>query len=344
MIDVKDATPDIVATIDVWDNTAQKLLSKKNVWRNEFTANMSYQNFELYFENVVPGNSLEFRTLWAKRAYINIDKVEIWPSLLTGKNMTVSVPWVYPGNTHNIVVKVDPDNNTVESNETNNAANKLLMPKLVLSANPQNLTADGISMSTITVTLVDENNNIVTSANNNITFYINGNGTWQDGSVGATMVALSNGSAMVRGKSTLTPGSFNVVASGSGLITSTVTIVTGAGQPIKILAVASPASIIANGTSVSTITASLVDLGNNVVVTATNTVTFSISGQGGTWLDGSVGAAFMMPAGGVASITVRSATQTGQITVNSSASGLTSAVTNINAIHGQPYKVFSEVE
>jgi hypothetical protein len=151
------------------------------------------------------------------------------------------------------------------------------------------------------------------------------------------------GVAVIRAKSSLIPGSFRVDASGTGLISSSVTVVTGAGQPVKLLSNANQSNIVANALSFSTITVSLVDGSNNTVVTATNTVTCTISGTG-TWDDSSVGARFITPVGGIAVIAVKSTTQIGQIIVNFSAAGLTGAVTNINTTHGLAYKFNSDIE
>jgi hypothetical protein len=345
MIDNNTTNVDYMVKIDVWDATANKLLAERNIRRNEFLTNNTYQNFAINFDNrgTTAGHLLEFRVWWYDQAYVKIDRIEVWPSLVTGSNVTVSVPWVYPGGTHNVCVRVDPDNTVYELNETNNVATKLLMPKIITTAVPSSLTADGIAVATITATVVDENNNVVTSAAGNITVTISGQGTWQDGSVGASLLALNGGVVVIRAKSTLVPGSFRVDATGTGLITSSVTVVTGAGQPTKLLASAVPTNITATGLSISTITVSLVDAGNNIVQIATNTVTFSISGQG-TWADASVGATLVAPSNGVATISVRSLTQTGQITVNSIAPGLAGAVINITVQPGQPYKLWSVAE
>lgn len=92
-------------------------------------------------------------------------------------------------------------------------------------------------------------------------------------------------------------------------------------------------NIKANGISISTVTAKLADGSDNLVVTATNTITFSITGNG-TWSDGSVSPQSIPCFNGIATIAVKSTTITGSITITSNSVGLTDANTNITAVHG----------
>ena len=149
-----------------------------------------------------------------------------------------------------------------------------------------------------------------------------------------------SGIAIVTVRSTNLSGSFTVTASVTGLTSGTTTVLTTAGVPVKILSDASPVSIVANGISVSTITARLVDSANNTVVTATNQVQFQVTGNG-TWSDSSVGARFITPAGGIVAVVVKSSTQSGSIKVNSDSYGLTGSTSTVTTTHGSARMLFN---
>jgi hypothetical protein len=88
-----------------------------------------------------------------------------------------------------------------------------------------------------------------------------------------------------------------------------------AGAATKILTNAVPTGIIADGLSVSSITATLVDDNNNVVTTSTDTIKFSITGQG-TWLDGTTTYKQISPVSGIATLPAKSTTKTGSFRVD----------------------------
>jgi hypothetical protein len=121
-----------------------------------------------------------------------------------------------------------------------------------------------------------------------------------------------------------------------------VSIPTVQNQATKISCRAVPVTMIADGLTTSVLTADMLNSFNQVVVTATNTVTFSISGQGeaaGTWMDGSVSPQQVGVIQGTATISLKSKTQVGQIIVNSTSAGLTGATVIINVTHGPAYKL-----
>jgi hypothetical protein len=74
--------------------------------------------------------------------------------------------------------------------------------------------------------------------------------------------------------------------------------------------------MISDDISISTVTAKLLDENNSVVITATNTVTFTIQNEGGTWVDGSVVPQSIPCFNGVATIKVKSTKKSGGMTVN----------------------------
>ena len=65
---------DNVLNIDIYDATAQKLLALKQIYRNEFNADWTYQDFNLEFDYIL-GHDIEFRTWWHDKAYIKLDKI-----------------------------------------------------------------------------------------------------------------------------------------------------------------------------------------------------------------------------------------------------------------------------
>jgi hypothetical protein len=73
-IDSITGNNDNVVTLDVRDNTTGQVLTSFDVYRNQFKANNTYQNFSLTYNNVA-GHALEFRAYYKDNAMINIDKV-----------------------------------------------------------------------------------------------------------------------------------------------------------------------------------------------------------------------------------------------------------------------------
>lgn len=65
---------DNVVTLDVRDNTTGLTLAAVDVYRNQFKANNTYQDFSLTYNNAA-GHALEFRAYYRDNAMINIDKV-----------------------------------------------------------------------------------------------------------------------------------------------------------------------------------------------------------------------------------------------------------------------------
>jgi hypothetical protein len=87
------------------------------------------------------------------------------------------------------------------------------------------------------------------------------------------------------------------------------------GDPVKIVSDAIPGIITADGLSISTVSAIILDQSNNVVVTATNTITFSITGDG-TWVDGSTSTVNCVPVNGVATVRAKSTKKSGSFSVD----------------------------
>lgn len=70
-------SPDTVVTLDVNDSEADQVLASRTLTWTSFAAPMAYQIFELPFTTTAAqlGHHLEFRTWFAGKAYINVDKI-----------------------------------------------------------------------------------------------------------------------------------------------------------------------------------------------------------------------------------------------------------------------------
>jgi len=204
--------------------------------------------------------------------------------------------------------------------------------KLLLSAFPTTLSADGTSTSTITAGVYDANNILVTDSNALITFSLSGaaGGTL----IGTNPVNANGGIAKITYRSGSSSGTITITGTSSGLTQGQTTIsLTKTGQATKLILSASPSSITANGTSTSTITAGVYDSNNNLVPNSTALITFSLSGAAGGTL---IGTNPVNANGGIAQIIYRSGTSTGTVTVTGTSSGLTQGETTITLVLNDP--------
>jgi hypothetical protein len=79
-VDLITGNNDNVVTLDVRDATTGAILSTFDVYRNQFKANNSYQDFSLTYNNTT-GNQLEFRADYKDKARVSIDKVTTTTSI-----------------------------------------------------------------------------------------------------------------------------------------------------------------------------------------------------------------------------------------------------------------------
>jgi hypothetical protein len=100
--------------------------------------------------------------------------------------------------------------------------------------------------------------------------------------------------------------------------------VTTTPSQVKVLCTSDNASILADGASTALITAGVSDAGNQLVDTATDNITFSVSGQG-TLLNTTQKNA----SSGLATVQLQSTTNTGTATVNATSSGLTGGTVEV---------------
>lgn len=78
-IDVRNASNDVVATVDVYDATAGQELASRVIRRLEWAADQTYQPFELSFtlDASRAGHAIEMRTFYHSRSYLKVDKISV---------------------------------------------------------------------------------------------------------------------------------------------------------------------------------------------------------------------------------------------------------------------------
>ena len=187
-----------------------------------------------------------------------------------------------PGNTYNWQVQVtDALGNTAQNTTT------YLVPagvgpasKLVFTQDPGNTTA-GDTIPTVTVTIEDSNNNTVTSATNTITLSLSSNPglATLGGTVSVNAVA---GVATFSTLSISNAGTgYTLQASGAGF-TATSSAFNVAGAATHLAFTVQPANEGAGASITPTVQVSIEDASNNVVTTATNSVTVAIGTNAGS--------------------------------------------------------------
>ena len=193
--------------------------------------------------------------------------------------------------------------------------------KLINTASPLIISANGSTTSTITAYICDATNAIVTTAYNTVTFSIAGFGSL----IAPTSKSAIDGIATINMRSMTMSGTVTVTATSSGLTQGMVNVITTSGStPTKVINTANPTSIAASGTTTSLITSRICDSSNNTITTATNTLTFSITGQGillGTVIKAAVS--------GLATVTLKSTTIAGTATVTTTVSSLSQGTVDV---------------
>jgi len=189
---------------------------------------------------------------------------------------------------------------------------------------PRTLVADGSGVSTITAYIKNELGEQVTNSTATVTFAISGPGIL----IGSNPVVCYGGKAVTKMKSTTTPGTINITATSPGLNSGSCSITTFIGStPTKLVLSVNPSTLRADGKSTSILSAAIKDSNNNTINTATNTVTFNVSGPGAL-----LGNNIIDPINGIATAELISSIVPGTITVSVSATGLTGDNKNIITI------------
>jgi hypothetical protein len=140
-----------------------------------------------------------------------------------------------------------------------------------------------------------------------------------------------NGIATVVYKSTqTTTGTFNIMVQLSGTsINQPVNLNAIAGPIARVICSADATRMVADGVTAVTITAGIADAFGNPVDSASNIITFGLSGQGNI-----SGANPATPVNGVASVSLISTLTAGTITMSATATGLTQGTTAVTAVAG----------
>jgi autotransporter-associated beta strand protein len=169
-----------------------------------------------------------------------------------------------------------------------------------VTATPNVLIADNVSLSTVTVTLRDATNNLV-NAGTNVTWSVTGSGN--------TVIPAASGVTIAGGTCTFTVQSsvvgtklVTVTGGGTTITTSLPITFTGPASATNSTVTVSPASLPANNTAASTVTVTLAD-SNNVALGSGIPVTWTVSGSGNTV---SPAASGITSVGGICMFTVRS--------------------------------------
>jgi adhesin/invasin len=198
---------------------------------------------------------------------------------------------------------------------------------LSMEADPTAVTANGTSTSTITLSILDEYNNRVDTP---VTATLTTNmGTFSEGGA-VYSTTTSNGYVTALLTAGTHAGLATIAGSAVGLNTSTsVDFVPGPADHVWMDIV--PQAIPADGTSTTSITATVGDFYGNPISTP---ISVTLSASGGTLIPDSVGTA----ENGVMVRQLRSTTLLGSVSVTATAVGLTSPATStVDFVVGNPY-------
>ena len=78
LLDVVTDQPEIVATIDIFDATANEIVASREVLRSDFIAPFTYRNIHLDFDMVGrDGHRMETRLYWHDISYLRLDRVTV---------------------------------------------------------------------------------------------------------------------------------------------------------------------------------------------------------------------------------------------------------------------------
>jgi flagellar hook assembly protein FlgD len=190
--------------------------------------------------------------------------------------------------------------------------------------------ADGTSVTTVKATICDGYGSRMPTATDLVSFSISGEGRWdEDGTTGVKSVNAQDGIATIKVRSTSTPGTVTVNASAGVLTSGSVQIATF-GSPNKLSCNADPASIPADGASLSHVSATIEDSLGNAIPIAQNAVTFSLEGTGSLWMTEELPGSTGVMEDGVGNIFVKAGVSIDEvIKVTASADGLISGSVNV---------------
>jgi hypothetical protein len=184
--------------------------------------------------------------------------------------------------------------------------------KLLCTSDRASVTADGTATALITARVCAQDDSLVDTAANSITFSITGQGAL----AGTTVKNASSGLATVKLVSTMQTGTATVRATSANVSEGSVSVA-ATGVPVGLFLSANPAYLNADGTSTSLVTARITDINNATVTTASNTVSFGLSGVGSFVTNSNPNAV-----SGIASVSLKAPLSVGQSTISATSSGL----------------------
>ncbi len=276
-------------------------------------------------------------TFTAKGYDANNNEVAITPVWSVDNNGVISTAGVFAGaaGTYTVTATVGSLSGTATANVAGAAA------KVTLTASKTTIKANGTSVSTITATLQDANGNtVVGDSASKVTFTKVGPGTLP----ATTQLTLAAGVASIDLTSTTTTGIARVTGTSNlpGVTGSYVDVTLAAQTVTQVKTSVDLAQVSADAATVATVSATLADEDGVKVTSATNVVTFNVSGTDYFTVltaDGDANTAgYQVTAvGGVATFQVRSKAVPGAISITASATGLTSdAGRTINSVATGP--------
>jgi len=191
--------------------------------------------------------------------------------------------------------------------------------KIVLTATPQKLSLpEGLVETTITAELQNAQGQIVTAAKNPVIFSVSGGLQLPP----LYVVRPINGRATIK-LTAVAPGISTVTATADGLVGDEINIVVeGKDSDVTMIKLASSINFLpADGVSVTTVTATLVDKDGNVIETSTQPITFSLVEGSGMLVDDDGTTAKVITKNAVngrASVMLRAASESGYCVVKAS--------------------------
>jgi hypothetical protein len=192
--------------------------------------------------------------------------------------------------------------------------------RLVLNLGSTQMKADGVSKTTVTIEVLDQyNNRVVDFQEEAVLTTI---GPVQETIKYGTLV---NGTTTFMLTSINKAGTVRIKVTSMSLGTTENVLVTVSDVASKISLIASNSILTADGIATTPLQAKLLDSNDNQVFTGTNTVKFTISGNG-TWLDGTVNSQLSTVNSGVATISLRSTITAGIIRITGALLDLYSGV------------------
>jgi hypothetical protein len=241
-----------------------------------------------------------------------------WVSLSSTKSTGTITVNVYCSNITSGTIMINSDAAFVES-------------IIELSSDKGQGYADGQDKIMVSAALKDIYGNLVKGKTVPVQFYVNEYGTIISSD---TQVNPETGKAVCIIQSGRKTGIMSVESYSIGLTTGKANIELLPTQATGIKCVATPSVITADGVSISTIEAIVVDVNENIVLGSTYSINFSITGEGDF-----IGNSFVKTVNSIARVSVISTKKTGKIVVTAKEPNLDDGIVEINSVTDKPGKL-----